>query len=120
MLDTSSIAHFQFLGLGRQLCQNLEPSAIIFSAKEKHVLEPNPAVRADLVKGNLALLEQANQGRARNAEHIGSLLGGQGILELQDRQRVAWSSRTRIEATMAPAAVPIATTPTSDEACVVE
>ena len=33
---------------------------------------------------------------------------------------VAWSRRMRTEATMAPAAVPIATTPTSDEACVVE
>ena len=32
---------------------------------------------------------------------------------------VAWSSRMRSEATIAPAAVPIATTPTSDEACVV-
>ena len=33
--------------------------------------------------------------------------------------RVAWSSRMRSEATTAPAAVPMATTPTSAEACVV-
>ena len=32
---------------------------------------------------------------------------------------VAWSSRMRSDAMIAPAAVPIATTPTSDEACVV-
>ena len=32
---------------------------------------------------------------------------------------VAWSRRMRIEATTAPTAVPIATTPTSAEACVV-
>ena len=32
---------------------------------------------------------------------------------------VAWSSRMRMEATTAPTAVPIATTPTSDDACVV-
>ena len=32
---------------------------------------------------------------------------------------VAWSRRIRSEATIAPTAVPIATTPTSDEACVV-
>ena len=33
--------------------------------------------------------------------------------------RVAWSSRMRIDAITAPTAVPMATTPTSDEACVV-
>ncbi len=32
---------------------------------------------------------------------------------------VAWSSRQRSEASTAPMAVPIATTPTSEEACVV-
>ena len=32
---------------------------------------------------------------------------------------VAWSSRIRIDASTAPTAVPMATTPTSEEACVV-
>jgi hypothetical protein len=88
-VETRSIAHIQFLGLGHQLPESLQSLLVVQALVSHQVIQANPMMVSDQAERDFPVLQEPDEVKPGDIQQIGDLLGREFRVERKQRHALA-------------------------------